>query len=149
MLSTCYHALDLPFTPGAPVGKLGTPPPNRRASALGEETPEIDFDRSPHHARLLSSRPFSSRASWLDTALIGPPVRISATGPDAWTADWPVVSARGERQTSEVEGTRQVDPILIPLNCQSTNRRERFLPLLVPKHCPIPRSNCFVLRFLV
>jgi hypothetical protein len=53
----------------------------------------------------------------LSDRLAAMPVRIrymSATGPDAWRADWPAVSPRGERQTSEVQGgpyTGQVDPL--------------------------------------
>src|SRR5499433_325043 len=40
----------------------------------------------------------------LSDRLAAMPVRIryaNATGPDAWRADWPVVSPRGERKTNE------------------------------------------------
>lgn len=42
----------------------------------------------------------------LSDRLAAMPVRIryaNATGPDAWKADWPVVSPRGDRTTSEVK----------------------------------------------
>jgi hypothetical protein len=42
----------------------------------------------------------------LSDRLAAMPVRIryaSATGPDAWRVDWPAVSPRGERKTSEIQ----------------------------------------------
>lgn len=42
----------------------------------------------------------------LSDRLASMPVRIryaTATGPDAWKADWPVVSPRGERKTTEAQ----------------------------------------------
>src|ERR1700687_2801151 len=39
--------LDLPFACRPPARELGSAPPNRRASEVRKETPEIDFGRSP------------------------------------------------------------------------------------------------------